>query len=173
MNLRSLIGLVALVVIGCEAETAPLSPGVVTGTCDGFYYDLDDGELVLVPRPCAVGTVCGTGATYQLCPAEGGRAWGDSGGIVTSETLAHTRPGIANYPFCDHPDDCGPGLCLFEPGCDAPIGLCCGSVCGANGVRPIAECERNTSCVLELCTCDGHTVEGLPVVPFAHVGACR
>lgn len=170
-----LVGLVATIGVACEAGTAPLSPAVEPATCDGSYVDLDDeGRIRWVPRPCTVGTVCGTGLGFQICLPDGGPSeTARSHGLPAPEGVADAKANNPDYPFCTRPEDCGLGdVCLFEPGCDAPIGVCCGVQCNANGVAPIADCRSISGCTLELCGCEGEAVHGLPLVPFASVGPC-
>lgn len=168
---------VTLVVIhalsGCEAGTSALPDAGAETSCVGGFYSLDDaGVVVTVAIECPIGTVCGSGLGYQICPGDGGAAVEGFGGEIAPESVVNARRTNANYPYCSTNEECN-GICLFLPGCDDPTGLCCGPLCGADGVRPRADCASIDGCALVQCGCDGVTYVGLPTKPFAYSGSCN
>ncbi len=81
--------------------------------------------------------------------------------------------GAAFPPTCHTNQDCGSGLCVFNPGCDSPSGTCM----GGPGTCPLFVLGSASADQRQYCGCDGATfhlemAKQYPDRPYRHVGAC-
>ena len=162
---------------GPEADGGPETDGgrVVIEYCEGAYYSLDEHEEVTaIAVPCARGTICGDGVDFMLCRVGEQRAI-SGGAPVPAYTIRRNMDRLPGYPWCRQTEPSPFGdRCVFQPGCEGPVGIWCSqNLCGGQALRPIDHCQREPSCQLVHCGCDGVTYEGLPYHPFRHPGPCR
>lgn len=175
---------------GCETGTVPLEDGglvVDAGPepelryCPLTAQALDaEGQRTQIPVRCAWDSFCSTGDSVYPCLADG------RNGLLQSielrlDVLQALTSSHAGWPRCTADDQCssvyGPGFCLFEPGCEAPSGICVSGPQGSLGNRPAdmaeyfrGDCEGGCDVY---CGCDGVTYESLPTKPFRYPGPCR
>jgi hypothetical protein len=81
--------------------------------------------------------------------------------------------GAAFPPTCRTNQDCGSGVCVFNPGCDSPTGTCM----GGPGICPLFVLGNMSVDQIQYCGCDGatfhlETSRQYPDRPYRHVGAC-
>lgn len=191
----SLLFVLVGLVLACQDDTVDLpmkdasanvdsGPATDVDYCPSSYVDLSEAgdRLVLVDHRCAEGALCGIPEGFGTCNAPNAEELGRAGPLPASSGvwepsvswLEEQKEYNPSWPFCAADDDCLNGVCLFEPGCEGPRGVCCGGPrvnCSQPDVTMVPSC-RVFNC-LTYCGCDGRTFEGLPRQPYEYPGRCR
>ncbi len=88
--------------------------------------------------------------------------------------VAGPLPSNSTFPRCTSDADCGEGttrgVCLFDAGCDEPVGFChlTQSTCASEAMPASEPTEGQV-----YCGCDGTTyASGCPRVPYRSAGPC-
>ncbi|NJK88480.1 MAG: hypothetical protein HC923_03165 [Myxococcales bacterium] len=183
---KSYLLLSTLALVACEpGSTDGIEEPVTIEYCESSYAELKDGAVVFTPYRCAENAMCaesisvGVGMCQDAADGSGRRMKTLPGLLAVIEDwvrllerqIAHNP----NWPFCTADSDCANNLCIFEPGCGTPRGLCCGglrfSYCHPENAQINGTCQF-VGCDT-YCGCDGATFKGVPNRPFAYPGECR
>lgn len=171
---------------GAPRADAALADGGASAPGDSSVADgapLSQGEVCIAEpgRVIPTGMVYSDGCNQCWCNGPGLSPRCDGGVCLATCTAASCScpgadAGAAECPplRCRAQGDCaGRQPCLFDPGCDDPVGYCVNTqpTCGyADQPNVVATSSSSQT----FCGCDGVTYEGsCAKVPYRHAGPCE